>query len=1093
MIWLIGRVTHATALLIGVFGLAASAWAQDYTRTSGSGLLETRPASATLVNVNSVSSASASTPVDLPFSFPYYTTYNSVALVSAHGWVIPGATTGIGNAGSPSASHGQDSVSGTFPYSPTTNSANGIIAPLWTSWSLINTGAMNTGYVYTWTSGTAPTRHFVVSWENGRIGLGSNPSLTVQVHLYEGSGRIVFAYSTDTASYTSATYVSGLDSPVDSRFMRMLSAGYPGDQILDPVTVTLTGTLLYDQLVSDASGIGNTVISNRPIGGCRVELRSASDGFVYVAGTTAADGSFSITNTGLPGSTPGALAVVAQNAACSVSLSSATPPTDWIASTSVSFAATANVGTFTLGTSADSNGDIRSAFNVARVCLSVRDYASSRTSDTIPRLDTFLNPGVSAATGYQKAVAPAAASFTVASRGTTNPDPWDDAIVARTYARHILAHIAASPGSAPDYRFDAVTDTQNAFAEAFGYALWAAVSGSSQAIDGKDSTPGTVYDLESPAITVTKGPDVAGCVAGALFDLIDGANEPIDRTDGTSTSDRFFLITDAQTVAPTASTFLQAWVGAGYDAPGITRILIGNRVMADDAAEPNDDAAEATALGTVGVVRTNFQLSPFNEDWFTVALGSAAPALVADAKYDQFTTGAVVGLEIRDSTDALLASGTFQPPTGAVHAATGAIAAGTYRIRVRHVSGGRVPAYTVQALVPPSLDAVAVRDWTVGRPYDFAIGSRDGIAPYLATTGSTVLPPGLGLDQPTQRIIGTPSAVGDYLVTVQLRDGGDPANTTSRTRTVSIHDVLKIAVAPFVGFPVARSVSATLPTTGGTPPFTLTMPVGALPPGLSFAPGTFDVTGTAATAGTSDLELDAVDVAGSADHVATRAVVSVALTGANVPADLAVGDAACGWWFDAVAGSTVTFSAKTAKKQAKRVLAGTVLAPDRSAVTTASIKAKTGSLSVSKLVCPQSGRYFVVASSTGGDATQLLGNVAVAPPKGGSTKLADFAPADTTTIEFGALAGATLSMKFAGDKKQSLTAKVLSVTVPAGAPVNFTTFVTTSGVGGTLAMSLPTSGTWTVVLGATSTNGKAGKLSASYKLKQPKGGTYTAD
>jgi hypothetical protein len=263
--------------------------------------------------------------------------------------------------------------------------------------------------------------------------------------------------------------------------------------------------------------------------------------------------------------------------------------------------------------------------------------------------------------------------------------------------------------------------------------------------------------------------------------------------------------------------------------------------------------------------------------------------------------------------------------------------------------------------------------------------------------------------------------------------------------------------------------------------------------GLAFDPNSLRVTGTTTAVPSTTLELDGVDVAGSEDHVATRAVVAHPASGKNVPADLVAGEDACGWWFDAVEGSTVSFTAATAKKRVKRTLDGAVLAPDRSLVLTGKIKAKTGSLAGSGFLCPLSGRYYVIASSTDGDTTQLLGNVAVVPPKSGKSKIAAFSRGDTTTVEIGALPGATLTLKFAGEKKTTLVAKIVGVTDPTGTPVSSAQFVKASSLGGTLTMPLAIGGTWTFVLGATSTNGTPGKLSYSYTIKQPKGATYSAE
>ncbi len=1093
--WLV-RAFAAAALLVAC---AASAWAQDYAVTPSSGQLVTRPSGATALSMSLLGAETVSVP--LPFEFPYFGRLYTSVVVSPSGMIVPGATPPISLTTVPGGPHGQSMSTGAFPYTPsgsggTTSGGycDGVIAPYWDGFNL--GGTPSTGQCFWWIDGTAPTRRCVVSWENASY--SSGPGFTVQVHLYEGSGRIVFAYSATPSAFSYnalSYYICGIDGPGDARYVIPLvngrnNHGYPGgDFVLDPRAVTYAGTLQYDKIVSDASGIGNSTLANRPLAGQRLELRSG--GVVVADATTAADGGFSLAGIGVPSTASGTLNLMAQCGACRVLTSAGGATTEWAVNANVSFATGADFGVTDLGVAGDSSGALRSAFNVARDCQAAYEWASPRTGDSIARLDVVVDPSSSAVTGYAPASYSGPAAMTVAGAAGANPDAWDDAVVTKTYARHVLASIAAAPPTSSDYRFDAVSDTQNAFAEAFGWYLWSAVSGASTAVDGKSATSAAVYDLESPKITVAKGPDVAGCMAGALHDLLDPANETIDPVDGGVAQDRVFRIVDTFTDAPKAATFLQAWVDAGYDAAGITRVFVGNGVLADDPLEPNDSLDEAAALGAVGVVRRNLVLNRFNEDWFSATLAADATSLAADATYEQASSGATVAVEIRDAGGTLLATGTLIPTTGAVHAVTGAVTAGTYKIRVRHVSGGAVSTYAFQAYVPPSMPAKPLADWTVGRAYDAALGVGGGIAPF---TTQCAMPPGLGLNSTTLHAGGTPTTVGTYQVTLQVTDGGSPANVVARSQTVTIHDVFKIPVGPFVGFPAGKAVDLSLPTRGGTPPFTLTISSGALPAGLAFVANSFRLTGAASAGSSSAVALDGVDVAGSADHVATRAVVAVELSGKKVPASLVAGTDACGWWFDAVEGSTVSFGVATAKGRPKRALTGALLAPDRSLVATGTIKTKSGSLAASKIVCPQSGRYYFVASSTdAGAATQLLGTLAVAAPKSGKGAFASFAPKDTTTVDVGALPGAVLTLKFAGDKKKQLAAKVVSVTRPDGVGVPSASLVKANALGGTLTMTLAAGGTWRIVLGAASATGDAGKLTYSYALKQPKGAAYVAE
>jgi hypothetical protein len=1099
---------------LSLFVLSASAWAQDYVVTKPAGSMEARPASATAqtaVTSSGSQTVGVGVTITLPFPFPYYTTIVQQITIAPYGYILPRAVAAIPTN---SGNHGEAAVGLPFPFLPTnsggagSNSWDGMIAPCLCASMRIN-DSFSTGLVYTWTTGTAPTRHFVIAWEglqsmNGATAVGN--AFTFQVHLYEGTGRIVFANGSvwggtvGSIAYPNG-YICGIDSPIDGRYHAPVTVQNGGNQtqglfpgsnfVFDPVVTTYTGALLYDKIVSDATGIGNSVQGNVPIRQSRVELRRNSDGFVYAATTTGDDGSFSLTDVGLPGTASGTLAVLAQNAACSVSTTSLAATTAWTVNGSLSFASSANLGALTLGVGGDANGDVRAALNVARDCLAARDWASARTTDSIPQLAVLLDPAKPDATSYAPVNGSVAASLRIASRAATNPDAWDDAMVTKAYGRHVLASIAGASTTAYDDRFDAVTDPTNAFADAFGSYLWAVVSGTSTAIDGTSASTAVVQDVEHPTVTVAKGPDVAGCVAGALYDLVDSANETGDPIDGTLTADRPFHVADSLTAAPTAATFLQAWVDAGFDAPGVTRVFIANGALVDDEFEPNDTSSEAATLGTVPFVHPGLVLNRFNEDWFTVTLPADASALAIDIGSGVAST---IAVEIRDPADAVIATGNFISARGVVNARTGPVAAGNYKVHARYVSGAAVQGYTFQAYLPPSMDPSPIHDWTVGQPYDLPLGVRDGLAPYVLSTPNSFMPPGMGLNSSTLHASGVPSTVGAFSVTVGFHDSGDPTNIVTRTQTVTIHDVFKFPIAPFVGFPAGKSLDATFPTHEGTPPFTLTMSSGALTPGLALAPNSLHVTGTATAGPSSAFELDGVDVAGSADHVATRAVVAVEITGKKIAADLAAGVDACGWWFDAVEGSIVTFAVATSKGMPKRALTGAFLAPDRSLVATGKFVVRLGGVSASKLVCPTSGRYYFVASTTDtGLATQLLGTATIKLPRAGKGLDKAFKPSATTTIEFGAVPGSTATVKFAGDKKATLIAKVVAVYSPTGAKVSTAGLIKPTATGGTLKMPLDTGGTWTIVIGAASQSGIPGKLSYSYSVAQKKGAAYSAD
>jgi hypothetical protein len=1095
----LSRWTVAPALALAATASAwALGWQQDYALAQTTGLLEARPASATaltlITTAGDAPTKGTTATVTLPFDFLYYTTTVRQITISPFLFILPRGVASISSSQYGPATPSLPVTSGPF---------DGVIALCWNkagSNPVYVNESPSTGQVYAWTSGVEPTRHFVISWENATVVSGGAPhDFTYQIHLYEGTGRIVFAYSGNQGGAPGPSVV-GIDSPVDSRYTAVATGGQSTgnaggaevDYTFDPVRQTYSGTLHYDRIASDATGFGG-VQPDAPLAGSTVELRS--NGATYETATTAADGSFSIAAVGLPAGQSASLVVVAQNDACAVRpqpTSTAKPPAAlWTVSGSLSFALSTDVGTVTLGAAADPTGSLRASLGAARDCRAAREWIARWTTNLPPQLDVWLDPTFSEATIYKPATSTDAAYLRIGSKAAPNPDLYDDAVVTKAYGRHVLASLVGAPSKAYDDRFDAAGDEENAFAEAFGYYLWATVSGSSTAVDGTSATTAFVRDLETPAAAMPKGPDVAGRVACALYDLVDPANEPSDTVDGSTTAERVFLVVKSMTAAPTVDTFMQAWIDAGYDGPGMSRAFVGSGAVVDDDLEPNDGAAEPSVLGTVPQVRTGLVLSRFNEDWFAVTVPAPASSLAVDVVVGNKS---VLDATILDAAGASLSTSAYLAARGAVNAVTsGPVAAGTYLVRVRYVSGAAVSGYTFQAYVPPSLDETPVHDWTIGRNYQLEVGARGGIPPYALTTPSSFLPPGLVFDTDRPAVVGRPSLLGRYFVTLQLRDGGDPANVVQRQQFVTIHDVFKIPVAPFVAFAAGESEHAPLPTHEGTPPFAVSMTSGELPPGITFDGATLQFTGTTTPVPSTAFELDGKDVSGSTDHAATRAVVALQLDGKRTPAELEAGTDACGWWFDALEGSTVSFSVATVKGREKRNLEAALLAPDRTLVTTGAIRNGRGALSGSRLVCPQSGRCFLVASSgDSGPATQLVATVSTALPRSGKGGATSVSVDDTTTIRFGVLAGSTAIVKFAGDAKARRVARVVAVVSPEGVSFPFAEFVKSTAFGGTLKMHLPFAGTWTVVLGGVSTTGLPGRVSYSYVLRQLKGEVYSA-
>ena len=1075
------RNAHRCRLVaVAVLAAAAPALAQDYVVSSVSGQYVTPPTSGTTNYVTTSKSRDDNTYAvsNLPFQIFYFGQYYSSMQVCTNGFVQFG---------------GGNSVAATPSAFPLSNTLDGICAPAWDDLD----GFGQSSALVVFTDGTAPNRRIIVDW-SGWEQAPTTGSLAFQVQFHETSGRIQMAYAAGWSGQTRAKAV-GIDAvspdtryvtPDGSTLYYTSPTSQPAnDWRFDPRITTFSGRVLYDKFVVDANGIGNTSQQNVPLSGLLVEMRDAAARAVASA-TTDGNGDFSMNGMALPATASGSLHVLSQSAACTVRNTTGGAPYAVSLATNVSFGSSQALGNLSLTSANDAGGTLRAPLNVARAVQGAYAWSASRTSATIPSLEVLYSAGSAAATSYTPAAA-TAASMRV-SAAAANPDPWDDPVVRRTYARHVLASIAASPTTAMDATFDKATDAENAFAEGFGYFLNAAVGGGSTFFDGVSSSAALQTDVENPTLATAKGPTVAGWVAAALYDLVDGANESWDTFDGGGGAlDKVLQTVDAHTTPVTAASFYEAWGQLGFAGDALARDFIRHGLLGDDADEPNDSETERKALTQWGFARGGRVLNLYNEDWYDVTLAAATEEMTVDVVYDRAAISAVVSLEVRSSSGALLGTGSYLPLGGPLRAALGARPAGTYRVRVKHESGERVDAYALQCFSKLTISAESFRPWTVNRPYDVPVNAAGGVTPYALTVESPfVAPPGLILDGPNSRVRGAPSQAGTYDFSLTIRDAATPNNLASVGQHFVVNPELTFVLGEFFAVPLGKALDRPGPYEGGTAPFTFAATQGTLPDGIGFAPGEFRFVGTPTTAGSAKFTLEGADVAGSSATSETTGVVC----GPFGDAALAAGDAACGFWFDAVQGTSVSISVKTAKKQAKRALRLEVLAPDGSTAIPVSVKTKTGSASVSPFLAPTSGRFYCVVASDAGDATQLTGSVKLKLPKKGKGDTGDtpFPPSASLTVEVGAVGGASLTLTAKPAKGSSVALRYPYLVAPDGAVTSLTADDVTESKGAiSFTRVLPTSGTWKIVLALKP--GPSGTFGYSYKIQQPKGAVYSED
>jgi uncharacterized repeat protein (TIGR03803 family) len=170
---------------------------------------------------------------------------------------------------------------------------------------------------------------------------------------------------------------------------------------------------------------------------------------------------------------------------------------------------------------------------------------------------------------------------------------------------------------------------------------------------------------------------------------------------------------------------------------------------------------------------------------------------------------------------------------------------------------------TISSLGSLSISPSTLPASDVNTAYNETIAASAGIAPFTYAVTSGTLPNGLTLDASSGVLSGTPKATGSYTFTLKASDSRGA--TSSQSYTFLVNPAPALATSVFPAASAGTVYSATITTSGGTAPFTFSVPPGNLPPGLSLSTDGI-LSGTPTNAGNFAFTVSAVDAAGA--HVA---------------------------------------------------------------------------------------------------------------------------------------------------------------------------------------------------------------------------------
>ncbi len=187
-----------------------------------------------------------------------------------------------------------------------------------------------------------------------------------------------------------------------------------------------------------------------------------------------------------------------------------------------------------------------------------------------------------------------------------------------------------------------------------------------------------------------------------------------------------------------------------------------------------------------------------------------------------------------------------------------ALAEGAVPVVVDAPDGNGAAPSGLAILAPLSFASLALPAGEAGAPYDTVLAATGGQPPYSWSVGA--LPAGLALDSAGE-LSGTPQQAGSDQLEVTVKDANQLGLTGQLT--VAVAPGPSVVTSSLPPGRLGRDYAATLEATGGTPPYSWSIPTGTLPLGLILGSGG-TLSGRPGATGTLPLEVQVTDALGSA-------------------------------------------------------------------------------------------------------------------------------------------------------------------------------------------------------------------------------------
>lgn len=198
--------------------------------------------------------------------------------------------------------------------------------------------------------------------------------------------------------------------------------------------------------------------------------------------------------------------------------------------------------------------------------------------------------------------------------------------------------------------------------------------------------------------------------------------------------------------------------------------------------------------------------------------------------------------------------------SGQISGAATTVGTFNFTIRVTDSAGARAEKdVSIKIVAGIGITSCPAPAATVGRPYGSQATASGGQPPYAWSIASGLLPAGLALDAGSGAIAGSPVSAGNSDFVIKATDKNGASATLSCT--IMVRGALAI---PIPGVPdglVNTAYSYTLSAIGGAPPYSWSISVGSLPPGLTLS-SAGSLSGTPTAAGAFAFTVRVQDAAG---------------------------------------------------------------------------------------------------------------------------------------------------------------------------------------------------------------------------------------